>query len=191
MPEGSVLGPLLFILYTADLITLIEDLGFRPHADADGTQVHGSCRPDSADQLQLNLSTACLAGVSDWMRANRLQLNTSNTEILWCTTSRLQHRLPVAAIQVGTDNVHPSTCVRDLRIYIDSDVSMRTQVTRTVVGGFCVLRRLRTIRRSVYQTLSSSLCLCRWYSTDWISAIRRSPVCQLTSIAGCSLNAAA
>ena len=54
--------------------------------------------------IKLNLS-ACLAGVSDWMRANRLQLNTSKTEILWCTTSRQQHRLSAATIQVGTDDV--------------------------------------------------------------------------------------
>jgi len=83
----------------------------------------------SADQLQLNLSTACLADVSDWMRANRLQLSTQ----------------------------HSSKCVRDLGIYIDSDVSMRTQVTRTVVGGFCVLRRLRTICRSVPDSVFQSL----------------------------------
>ena len=79
----------------------------------------------TADQLQLNLS-ACLRGVSDWMRANQQQLNTSKTEIMRCTTSRRQHQLPAAAIQVGTDDVQPSTCVRDLGIYTDSDVSMRT-----------------------------------------------------------------
>ena len=144
MPQGSVLGLILFILYTADLITLIEGFSFRPHAYADDTQVQGSCRPDSVDQLQLNLS-ACLAGVSDWMRANWLQLNMLKTEILWCTTSPQQHRLPAATIQVGTDDVHPLMCVRDLGIYIDSDVSMRSQVTRMVAGGFCVLRRFRTI----------------------------------------------
>jgi len=37
------------------MITVIEDFGFRPHAYADDTQVQGSCRPDSADQLQLSL----------------------------------------------------------------------------------------------------------------------------------------
>jgi len=45
-----------------------------------------------------------------------------------------------------------------------------------------------------YQILSSSLWLCRWYLTDWISATRRSPAYQLISIAGCTqsvFNAAA
>ena len=43
----------------------------------------------------------------------------------------------------------PTTSVCDLGIYIDSDLSMRTQVTRTVAGCFAVLRQLRSIRRSV------------------------------------------
>ena len=98
-----------------------------------------------------------------FMHANRLQLNTSKTEILWCATSRRQHQIPTTAVCVGADTVAPTTSVRDMGIYIDSDLSMRTQVTRTVAGCFAVLRQLRSIRLSVpdpvFQSLVVSLVL--------------------------------
>jgi len=32
--------------------------------------------------------------MSAWMKANRLQLNTSKTEVLWCSSVRRQHQIP-------------------------------------------------------------------------------------------------
>lgn len=92
-----------------------------------------------------------------WMRSNRLQLNTAKTEILWSTTGRPCHQLPQLSLRVGTDEVIPSAVVRDLGIYIDSDVSMRSHVTKTVSACFAVLRQLRGIRRSVPRSVLQSL----------------------------------
>ena len=79
-------------------------------------------------------------------------------EILWCATSRRQHQIPTTAVRVGADTVAPTTSVRDLGIYIDSDLSMRTQVTHTVAAScFAVLRQLRSIRRSVPDPMFQSL----------------------------------
>ena len=74
--------------------------------------------------------------VALWMRANRLQLNTNKTDLLWCSTARRLYQLPSTALRVGSDFVKPSTCVRDLGIFIDADLTMRTQVRRTVAGSF-------------------------------------------------------
>jgi len=99
------------------------------------------------------------------MQSNRLQLNTSKTELLWCTTTGRQHLLPRSALRIGADAITPSTTVRDLSIFINADLSMRSHVQRTVAGCFAILRQLRSIRRlvssSVFQTLVVALVLSR------------------------------
>ena len=85
-----MLGPILFVLYTADLVQLIETFGLSTHLYADDTQVYGSCAPKAVALL----ISECVDAVAAWMKSNRLQLNPAKTEVLWCATSRRRHQLP-------------------------------------------------------------------------------------------------
>ena len=92
-----------------------------------------------------------------WMQSNHLQLNTAKTEVLWCASIRRQHQIPQPGLHVGVDVIVPSASVRDLGIYLDCDVSIRTRVSKVVSSCFAVLRRLRSIRSSVTRPVFVSL----------------------------------
>jgi hypothetical protein len=162
--QGSVLGPISILLYTADFQAVTEYHSLRPHFYADDVQINGSAKPLVVPQLQSQLLD-CIDDVTGCMRCNRLQLNSAKTEIMWCSTSRRQHQWPTAAVWVGSDFVAPSTSVRDLGIFLDSDVSIKTYVRKTICSCFGMLRQLRSVRRPVpvdtFQQLVISLVLSR------------------------------
>jgi len=66
------------------------------------------------------------------------------------TSGRRQHQLPTVPQAVGNDTMPPVSSVRNLGIL--ADLSMRTRVLKTTSGCFAVLRRIKTIRRSVYDS---------------------------------------
>jgi len=127
VPQGLVLEPILFLLYTADLLQLVKRHHLTPHAYADDTQIYGHCQPSDAGSLIQQVSV-CIDEVSEWMKANRLHLNPAKTEVLWCASSRRQHQIPTGPVRVGDALVSLVTAARDLGVYIDAGVTMRTQV---------------------------------------------------------------
>ena len=79
------MGPILFLLYTAELIDIIVECGLMVHAYADDTQVYVATQASDLATAMEHL-TNCIVKIGDWMASNRLKLNEDKTQVIWLDT---------------------------------------------------------------------------------------------------------
>ena len=82
VPQGSVLGPLLFNLYISPIEDIILAHGLSVLLYADDTQLYISLKPIQKEETNIRLE-ACLADLSNWFSANKLVCNPNKSNIVY------------------------------------------------------------------------------------------------------------
>ena len=122
VPQGSVLGPLLYVLYTAELSKVVTVHGLMLHQYADDSQISIAKTVSNASSGVIRLQE-CLCQVSSWMSSSRLRLNHKKIEVMWLGSRQQLDKLFVQQVTVVSSPVISSS---HLRVIIESQLSQRT-----------------------------------------------------------------
>jgi len=187
VPQGSILGPLLFLLYMNDLISVCKVCQAILFAD-DTTLLYNDTNYDAL----INKANSELSDISTWFAINKLSLNVEKTQFIQFQRNKATPFPKPLTLKINENTIQKVEYVKFLGVYIDQYMKWNEHISRKcnqISRTIGTLSRLKNILpRPIMLTLYSSLIVpyitygvVAWGNTD-NSQIKRMSILQKRSV---------
>ena len=121
VPQGLVLGPILFILYTTPVGQICRKHSIHYHLYADDSQLYMSFKPSKPGSKEACLYQleGCISDIRLWIANNMLKLNDEKTKFIIFGTCQQLAKILDISIKVGLMKIQPVDEVRNLGFFMD------------------------------------------------------------------------
>lgn len=163
VPQGSVLGPTLYTMYTQPLGRLLRSHYVNFQMYADDIQLYKSVSPNEVTLLLTQIEN-CLNDVGKWMIVNKLKMNQEKTEVLLIDPKN-KCETTIDYINIDGDRVKLSSHARNLGVMFNDKLSNDTHFNTISKTLYCEIRKIgqltQFLDRYSLKTLMCSFVLTR------------------------------
>ena len=164
VPQGSVLGPILFTLYTTPLSNIFNTYDISYHLYADDSQLYKGSQLNDLCRIK-EQNEQCIEDVKIWMDSNKLKLNNDKTElIIFKNRHQIKDHIN-ESICINDIEIQPSCKIKNLGVIFDEDLTMTPHVSAVCKSITFQLSKIASIRKFITidatKTLVTSLILSR------------------------------
>ena len=156
VPQGSILGPLFFILYTKGIQALAQKYNFSIHLYADDTQLYFEFNPKNDNKDILHNLEKCFIDIKNWMSSNYLRMNDDKTVVMELN-SPYTCSPPIDTFHLDDCDIIPTDSAKNLGYWFDKHLSLNTQINNVSKKCHQNLRKIGRIGSKLTKDLKIQL----------------------------------